>query len=622
MGVILFVVGLVVKAGGWKIAFLLAACALASSIFVMQRRRHSEDVDLPDDDGISPSGEPERAAMRKLVFDDLQSAGKQYRIDFLDDSGQRVGTGSPAPPATARRNAEATTSVEFRSEDFLEASDGDSAGERGARSEFRTVMLRLLTVLKEVHFARSVCLYWVNTEKQQLVLETHVTDSPAFTAHGRRELGSDILSQVARTGKPQLVNYLEDSGERDVLPYYDAPEPVKTAVAVPIFYAGATTAEAGPVAILALDCLEDDAYGPETMALLARFAKLISSLIRTYTDKYDMLVDSEVLRSLGRLRDQFSMEFSAPAITRALAEESSRLIPWDYISVVVYDDTRKAWIVQQVLNRMNDPYVPLLAEVDLQRSLVGSVVQSSAPKVVDRCDALGVPRFYQAERCEAKGSLMAIPLTSLSRCYGAVVVESKDPGSYSDSDVRLIQRLTETASWALEVLSLTEVMNNFVALDETTGVSTRRHFLERLQEEVQRATDFNNDLAVVMISVDRLEEQTSRHGKDALDVVLQSIGQMIKSSMRQYDVVGRFDVNRFGVVLVQTNANEATLWAEKIRKNVASNIINIDNKSFTVTISVGVAGPSAEMTDLGLLENAERVLKKAVEAGGNLVRVY
>jgi diguanylate cyclase (GGDEF)-like protein len=165
-------------------------------------------------------------------------------------------------------------------------------------------------------------------------------------------------------------------------------------------------------------------------------------------------------------------------------------------------------------------------------------------------------------------------------------------------------------------------MNNFVALDEMTGVSTRKHFLGRLQEETQRATEFGTDIAVVMLSNDRLEEQVGRHGKDALDIVLQSIGRMIKTSVRPYDVVGRIDVNRFSVVLVHTNANEATLWAEKIRKNVASNIINIDNRSFTVTISVGVAGPSADMTDLGLLEKADRVLKKAIEAGGNLVRVF
>jgi diguanylate cyclase (GGDEF)-like protein len=559
--------------------------------------------------------EERSSAMKKLVFDDFQSTEKPYAIRAVEDP-------VAAPPVFHEPTVERqTTRVEFRAEDFIEPAESEAGGER-ARSEFRTVVHRVLTVIQEVLFARTVCLYWVNQEKQQLVLETHVSESASFTTYRRREIGSDLLSRVARTGKPQLVNYIEASGQLDLLPYYDAAEPVKTAVAVPIFYAGTLSPGAAPVAVLGLDCLENDAYGPETMALLARFAKLVSSLIRTYTDKYDMLLDSEVLRSLGRLRDQFGIDFSVHAITRALAEETSRLVAWDYLAVVVYDDTRKAWVVQQVLNRMNDPYVPVLAEVDLQKSLVGDVIQANVAKIVDRAESLTTPRFYQAERCEAQGSIAVIPLASLSRCYGAILVESKDVKSYADPDVRLIQRLAESTSWALEVLSLTDVMKNFVALDEMTGVSTRKHFLERLQEETQRATEFGSDIAVVKLSIDRLEEQVGRHGKDALDIVLQSIGRMIKTSVRPYDVVGRFDANRFSVVLVHTNANEATLWAEKIRKNVASNIINIDNRSFTVTMSVGVAGPSADMTDLGLLERADRVLQKAVEAGGNLVRVY
>jgi diguanylate cyclase (GGDEF)-like protein len=218
--------------------------------------------------------------------------------------------------------------------------------------------------------------------------------------------------------------------------------------------------------------------------------------------------------------------------------------------------------------------------------------------------------------------MLIVPLNSLSRCYGALVVESKDPKTYSEADIKLVQKLTETSSWALEILSLTEVMNNYVSLDETTGVSTRKSFMGRLQEEVQRANDFSNELSIVMISIDRKDDHMSRHGRDAFDFILQNVGRMIKVSIRPYDVIGRFDFNCFVVLLANTTSNEASLWAEKIRKNVASNILNIDNKSFSVTISVGVAGAVEEASDVDLLENADRVLRKAVEAGGNIVRVY
>jgi diguanylate cyclase (GGDEF)-like protein len=165
-------------------------------------------------------------------------------------------------------------------------------------------------------------------------------------------------------------------------------------------------------------------------------------------------------------------------------------------------------------------------------------------------------------------------------------------------------------------------MNNYVSLDETTGVSTRKSFMGRLQEEVQRANDFSNDLSLVMISIDRMDDHIARYGKEAFDFILQNVGRMIKVSIRPYDVVGRFDFNCFVMLSVNTTLNDAAMWAEKIRKNVASNIINIDNKSFSVTISIGVAGAVEDTSDVDLLENADRALRKAVEAGGNIVRVY
>jgi diguanylate cyclase (GGDEF)-like protein len=322
------------------------------------------------------------------------------------------------------------------------------------------------------------------------------------------------------------------------------------------------------------------------------------------------------------MREQLSIDFGAHSITRSLAEEVSRLIPWDYISVVLFDDNRKSWIIHHLLNRMNDPYVPIMSELDAQQSLVVGVIQSGIPKIIDDLTVSTMPRFYQAERCDSKGALLVVPLNSLSRCYGALVVESKDTKTYSDSDIKLVQKLTETSSWALEILSLTEVMNNYVSLDETTGVATRKSFIGRLQEEVQRANDFSNDLSLAMIAIDRIDDHIARYGRDAFDFILQNISQMIKVSIRSYDVIGRFDFNCFVVLLVHTTSNEASLWAEKIRKNVASNIINIDNKSFSVTISVGVAGAVEDASDVELLENVDRVLRKAIEAGGNIVRVY
>ncbi|MGH2568782.1 MAG: sensor domain-containing diguanylate cyclase, partial [Bacteroidota bacterium] len=399
-------------------------------------------------------------------------------------------------------------------------------------------------------------------------------------------------------------------------------EPVKTFIGVPVFYPKAGGAAGEPVAVLVLDSMVEDAFGPETLAVLGQFTKLISALIKSYTDKYDLLLDSEVLRSITRMREQLKLDFGIYNIVRTLAEETSRLVAWDYITTVLYDEGRKAWIIQYVMNRMNDPYVAVSQEIDPQQSLVGRVIQTSVPRIYDHFDPAGLPRFYQAERADSHGAFMVLPVNSVNRCYGVLVVESKDPKTYSEADAMLLQKLVETSSWALEILSLSEVVNNYISMDETTGVAARKYFMVRMQEEVQRSADFSTELALVMVSLDSMNDLLGRYGKEGFDFALQNVGRIIKSFIRPYDLVGRYDFNQFAVLLMQTTANEAYLWAEKLRKNIASNIINIDQKSFSVTVSVGVCGAASEANDIGLLGNTTQVLRKAVEAGGNMVRVY
>jgi diguanylate cyclase (GGDEF)-like protein len=616
-GVILFLVGLIVATAILRIgAFLLSGSLFAYIIVTRWRPRQK---DRSDGDGYETpvTSEEQEAEMKKLVFDDYQQSGRKYKVDIVEDPENK----STAP--NVKRTASTTVAeYEFQPSDFFDVNEDVFVREGGPKSEFGFLMKKVLTVVKEVNFAHTVAFFWVNKDKNQIVLESFVSDSDKFMTHRRRELGSDVISQVALSGQPRILNQVNAAGQLEMLGYYEAVEPVKTFVAVPIFYTKLASVPHEPVAVLTIDCIDEDAYGPETLSSLGQFTKLISALIRSYTDKYDLLLDSEVLRSISRMREQLKIEFSLHNIVRTLSEETSRLVAWDYVSVVLFDENRKSWVVQFVMNRMNDAYVGPTQEIDPHQSLVGGVIQSGVPRIIDAMNGIELPRFYKAERVDSKGAFLIMPIISSSRCYGVLAVESKDPKTYSDPEVKLLEKLVETTAVGLEILNLTDVVNNYVLMDETTGVATRSYFVSRVQEEVHRANDFRADLTLVFVSIDSMNEHLHRYGKEGFDFVLQNIGRMIKSSVRPYDLVGRYDFNRFAVLLVSTPAKEATLWAEKLRKNIASNIINVDQKSFSVTVSIGVCGAVSETSDIELLENAGQTLKKAVEAGGNVVRVY
>ncbi|GJQ19735.1 MAG: hypothetical protein HBSIN02_00900 [Bacteroidia bacterium] len=608
-GAVAFLTSVLTSDPLWRVVAILVGGSSIAYLIVTLRSRGLPDLEAEGEPMISEETEPD---MRPEI-EEPNSSPEVERENAPD---------SPAIPSFGGSRKSPTVEYEFKLSDFIDVQEDVLLKDAGPKSEFSYLMKKVLTVIKEVVFGHTAALYWINREKHQLVLDSYVTDSEWFTTHRRREIGSDLISQVAVTGHPRILNSVNSAGQLELLGYYQTTVSIQSFVAVPIFYPRAAVKSDDPVAVLVLDCLGEDAFGSETMTLLGDYSKLISALIKSYTGKYDLLLDSEVVRSISRIRDQMKYEFSAHSIVRALAEETSRLVAWDYISVIVLDESRKSWVIQFVMNRMNDSYVAVGQEIDPNNSITGSVLQGGMPRVVDHTGSAALPRFYRAERIESNGSMMILPVNSLSRCYGAMVVESKDTRVYSEADVRVIQKLVDSASWGLEVLSLNDVVNNYVLVDETTGVATRKYFMERVHEEVQRANDFEEDVTLVMISIDGVNEHLTRYGKDGFDFVLQNVGRMLRAAIRPYDLVGRFDFNRFAVLLVNTTANDAYLWAEKFRKNIASNVMNVDQKTFSVTVSVGVCGAVNDISDLELMEHAGHVLAKAVEAGGNMVRVY
>ena len=186
----------------------------------------------------------------------------------------------------------------------------------------------------------------------------------------------------------------------------------------------------------------------------------------------------------------------------------------------------------------------------------------------------------------------------------------------------MLYRLAENAASALEILYMQEIIEEYVIVDGVTGAYSKKFFLQRMEEELQRADDAGSELSMLFITVDKSGDVTQRFGIDGFEKVMVTLTKAIRTCIRSYDLVGRYENNRFGVLLINTAANEAYLWAEKIRKNIAGLAINLEGRSISITISIGVCGALEGMRKEELIGNTVTVLNRASDAGGNVVRVF
>lgn len=157
-------------------------------------------------------------------------------------------------------------------------------------------------------------------------------------------------------------------------------------------------------------------------------------------------------------------------------------------------------------------------------------------------------------------------------------------------------------------------------VDSLTQVYSRRYFLEKLDEEINRSKKFKISFSFLMVDVDNFKKVNDNYGHLVGDVILREVSKSIKDSIRQIDFMGRYGGEELSVVLTETDRNEALVVAERIRQAVESNQITAYDESLKVTISIGISLFPAHATEaLMLIDKADQALYKAKQSGRNKV---
>ncbi len=639
MGVAAIVTGVLVDLFLIRLICLIVVISTAAILVALYHARQQSSPGEPAQDDSAHANTSKRdTGMKTIFFDDAggyqqpdeePETTEDHPMNLSHSVDMQIEmSGRPAPPVSRVTDqpppATSSASREFNVADFFDMDSAMYEGDPEPRTEFNFLLHKILLVVKEVLFAHSVVFFWANRDKGQMVMEARVSDNLNSITLRRFTMSSDLVSHVAENGKPELLNEVNPKSELELFPYYNSSVGIRSFIGVPVYFSTqqADHSPGLPVGVIAIDSKAKDAFGSETCALLGQFTKLISTLIKSYTDKYDLLLDSELLHSIRKLQERIRSDFSLATIINQLSEETSKLVRWDHISIVLYDEKRHACLVRKVLNRAPVEYVGHEQAIDYPDSVVGQVIKSNSHQKIDDLEQLALPRFQATERIPRKGSFVAVPISSLNKCYGSLNVESRDSHNFSRQDVEVLYRLAENSAFALEILYLEELIREYVIIDDSTGLYSKKFFLQRLHEELRRADDLASSLSLLVIAVDRAGEIIQRHGRDGFERMMIILSRAVRQSVRTYDLVGRLENDQFGVVLLDTSANDAYLWAEKIRKNIAAHVINLDDKSFSITVSMGLCGELEGIRKEDLVANAVTVLHRAADAGGNIVRVF
>jgi diguanylate cyclase (GGDEF)-like protein len=157
--------------------------------------------------------------------------------------------------------------------------------------------------------------------------------------------------------------------------------------------------------------------------------------------------------------------------------------------------------------------------------------------------------------------------------------------------------------------------------DPTTGLLNQRRFREELDREHGRSTRAWDSYAIVRLDVDGMGEYNDEFGVPVGDKILEQIATCLKKSLREYDVIARYEEDEFAVLLPGADALAARTVGERMRKAMETEMLLGTDRSITLSIGGALWVPPSGETAADIVRRAGLAVREARKRGGAQVFV-
>ena len=244
--------------------------------------------------------------------------------------------------------------------------------------------------------------------------------------------------------------------------------------------------------------------------------------------------------------------------------------------------------------------------IPIGRGITGWVFTQGTAQIIP--DVKADPRYVGLD--EQVRSELAFPLISRGRVVGVLNAESQHGDAFSEADVALMAAVGSQLASCLEVAQLHDTLKREASHDPLTRLNNRRLFVQRLEQEIARASTSEESFSIVFLDVDELKRINDTYGHLAGDALLREVSNALMDAVRGEDVVARYGGDEFIVLLPATPAPAATSVAQRISEGIARHRFMAGRELLQIPgVSLGVATfPGDGRTAEELLASADATL--------------
>lgn len=155
--------------------------------------------------------------------------------------------------------------------------------------------------------------------------------------------------------------------------------------------------------------------------------------------------------------------------------------------------------------------------------------------------------------------------------------------------------------------------------DKLTGAANRQAFEEYFAQSLARSVLDSTPMSVLIFDIDYFKRVNDQHGHNIGDLVIQTVSNMVKSQLRDEDLLCRWGGEEFLILLPNIDLSRSHDIAERIRASIEARVIRVNGNEIRVTVSVGVAEHRTSEKPEELINRVDVALYQAKEQGRNRV---
>jgi diguanylate cyclase (GGDEF)-like protein len=256
---------------------------------------------------------------------------------------------------------------------------------------------------------------------------------------------------------------------------------------------------------------------------------------------------------------------------------------------------------------------------EICRHLDDGAIFSSFIQALSRYIRVKDCRFLRHEADLLKfPAYQVFPLKMHQHAIGYLVVDG-----LKEEDAQNFRVLSQQFLLGVQRAFLYQKVSEMAIRDSLTGLSSRRHLLERYAEEIERSRKSKYRFCLLMVDIDYFKKYNDFYGHFVGDAILREVSRAMKESIRSIDLVGRYGGEEFLAVITETDREGGRAAAERIRQAVESSRLRLYDEEFKITVSIGVSlFPDDAAEAQPLIDRADGALYQAKNSGRNRVCVY